>query len=271
MTDYSVLMSVYHKEKAINLSEAINSMLRQTVMTNDFVIVCDGPLNKSLDDVIEDFDKSHPGLFNIVRLEKNGGLANALNKGMKYCKNEIIARMDSDDISEANRMAKQLEALEEQHADIVGSYVVEFNGTLSNKGGKRIVPVEDEDIKAFAKKRNPFNHPSVVFKKSKVEAAGGYPRYDYFEDYALWVTMLSQGDKGYNVGEVLVNMRAGDELYNRRGGLGYVKCIVRFNKYMKELGYITTKQFLTQSAARSIVSIMPNFVRKFLYKKKLRG
>ena len=271
MTDYSVLMSVYHKEKAINLSEAIGSMLRQTIPTNDFVLVCDGPLNESLDQVINEYDKSHPGLFNIVRLPVNGGLANALNEGIKYCKNEIVARMDSDDISEDDRMAKQLDALENNHADIVGSYIVEFSGTLSNRKDKRIVPIEDEDIKAFAQKRNPFNHPSVIFKKSKVEAAGGYPRYDYFEDYALWVTMLSMGAKGYNVAEPLVNMRAGDELYNRRGGISYVKCIFRFNKYMKEIGYINTKQFLTQSLARGIVSVMPNAIRRLLYKKKLRG
>ena len=270
MTDYSVLMSVYKKEKAPFLKEAIESMVKQTVKPSDFVLVCDGPLNESLDKVILDFEKSYPGLFNVIRLEKNGGLAAALNTGIKYCKCDIVARMDSDDVSRFDRMEIELEAMEEQKADIVGSNVNEFVGNVSNVVTKRVLPECDEDIKHFAKKRNPFNHPTVVFKKQLVENIGGYPLYDYFEDYALWVTLLSGGAKGYNVMSELVNMRSDEGMYDRRGGLSYVKCIFNFQKYIRVLGYVGRRESWIQAMARAAVSLAPTSLRKKLYQRHLR-
>ena len=271
MAAYSVLMSVYKKEKPEYLKTAIESMLNQSVATNDFVLVCDGPLTDSLDEVISNFEKTNPGLFNVVRLPENVGLAMALNEGIKHCKNDIVARMDSDDFSKPDRIEKQLKAMEENGADIVGSNIMEFQGEITRLTGERDLPEFHEQIREFAKSRSPFNHPSVVYKKSKVELLGGYKKFDYFEDYYLWITLLQNGCKGYNVQEPLLLMRAGDDLYLRRGGKEYAKCIIAFKKHMLSVGYISRFSFFAQTSARVAVALAPNKFREKIYKRHLRG
>lgn len=278
--DYSVLMSVYFKENPIFLAAAIESILNQTVKTNDFVIVCDGPLNEELDRVIDDYCQRYPVLFNIVRLEKNIGLAKALNAGIEKCRNEIIARMDSDDISVPDRMEKELTIIQETNADIVGSTVQEFSGNMVSVeeimenplsiGTLRVLPQDNDEIVAFAKKRSPFNHPTVMYKKSIVERCGKYEDYPYFEDYNLWATMLRSGAIGHNIREVLVYMRAGAGMYKRRGGMSYVKYIATFKKHLKDTGFINTKQYIIGVTGHAIIGIMPNRMRRFLYSKFLR-
>lgn len=268
--NYSVLMSVYIKEKPEYFKEAVDSMLNQTVKTNDFVIVCDGPLTEGLNKVIADYVTTYSGLFNVYRLEKNMGLAKALNNGILQCKNEIIARMDSDDVSAPTRMEEQLKAMREQQADIVGSNIIEFVGDISNTKNTREVPEEHGDIMRFAKKRSPFNHPSVMYRKTAVVQAGFYEDYRYFEDYNLWVTMLHQGFKGYNIQKNLVYMRAGEDMYKRRGGISYVGCIYRFNRHLRQMGFINMPSFLSGVIIRTVVSLIPNGVRSRLYKKILR-
>lgn len=270
MENYSVLMSVYIKEKPEYFKEAVDSILDQTVKTNDFVIVCDGPLTEGLNKVIADYVTTYSGLFNVYRLEKNMGLAKALNNGILQCKNEIIARMDSDDVSAPTRMEEQLKAMREQQADIVGSNIIEFVGNISNTKNTRKVPKKHEDIVRFAKKRSPFNHPSVMYRKTAVVQAGFYEDYRYFEDYNLWVTMLYQGFKGYNIQKNLVYMRAGEDMYKRRGGISYVGCIYRFNRHLRQMGFISMPSFLSGVIIRTVVSLIPNGVRSRLYKKILR-
>lgn len=270
MTPYSVLMSVYNKENSKYFRESIESMLSQTVITDDFVIVCDGPLTKELNDVIEDFTRNSPNLFNIIRLDKNNGLGIALNEGLKYCKNEFVARMDSDDISLRDRCKKQLEVMEEEQVDIVSGTISEFVDDISNVKASRVLPETGEDIIRFSKKRNPFNHPAVMFKKSKAESVGGFKHFPYFEDYYLWVRMLEQGSIGYNIQDTILYMRAGEDMYARRGGLKYVKCIWRFRWQLKKMGYTNWMQFIISTIPHVIVGIMPNGIRKIFYKKILR-
>lgn len=268
--NYSVLMSVYHKEKPEYLRAAIDSVLNQTVQTDDFVIVCDGPLNEGLDNVITEFVTANPGLFNIYRMTENRGLAIALNNGILQCRNEIIARMDSDDICRNDRMEKQLKAMKDNNADIVSSNLIEFDGDISNTTLSRQVPESHNDIINFAKKRTPFNHPAVMYKKSAVVDSGFYEDYRFFEDYNLWVAMLMKGYKGYNVQENLLYMRAGQDMYKRRGGFGYIKCIFRFNNHLRRIGFISFGAFLKGVIGRTVVSIIPNGLRKAIYSKALR-
>lgn len=271
MTDnYSVLMSVYYKEEPEYLKEAIDSILNQTVKTDDFVIVCDGPLTEGLDKVIADYVKTYSGLFTVYRLSRNIGLAKALNNGILQCKNELIARMDSDDISAPDRIEKQIAAINEKKADIVGGNIIEFVGNINNTGNSRIVPEKNEDIITFAKKRSPFNHPTIMYKKSAVIAAGFYEDYRFFEDYNLWATMLNMGYKGYNIQENLLYMRGGEEMYKRRGGFSYVGCIYRFKKHLKKIGFIGEKDFLVGVLGHAVVSIIPNGIREKIYSKLLR-
>ena len=270
MENYSVLMSVYYKEQAENLREAIDSILNQTVKTNEFIIVKDGPLTEKLDNTIKEYVEEYPGVFKIVTLKKNMGLAKALNKGIEQCSNEIIARMDSDDISMPDRMERQLEAMEANRADILSGTIVEFDESVDKPTAKRELPEKNEQIIEFAKKRSPFNHPAVMFKKSAVLAVGGYQHFPYFEDYYLWVRMLQNGAKAMNLAQPLLLMRAGQAMYSRRGGLKYLKCVYRFRKYLWKCKFSSFGDFFISVSAQTAVCLLPNRVRIFVYHKFLR-
>ena len=268
---YSVLMSVYRKEKAEYLKQAMDSIWSQTIPTDDFVLVCDGPLNAELDTVIENMQAAHPGTLNVVRLEKNRGLGNALNIGIKECKHELVARMDSDDISRADRCERQLKVFQ-THPDVsvVSGIVEEFTLDTDQIEARRVLPETQDQILAFAKKRNPFNHPCVMYKKSAVEAAGGYQDFYLLEDYYLWIRMLQKGSTGYNLQEPLLWMRAGSDMYKRRAGWKYAKSQKALFKYMKDSGFISEGQYMKSTITRTASSLMPNGLREFAYKKVLR-
>lgn len=268
---YSVLMSVYHKENTEYLRTAMDSIWNQTIPTDDFVLVCDGPLNERLDAVIEKMEKEHPDTLHVVRLEKNGGLGNALNEGIKHCKHDLVARMDSDDFSRLDRCERQLKVFEE-HPDIsvVSGIVEEFTASTSEIEARRVPPEKQEEIISFAKKRNPFNHPCVMYKKSAVEAAGGYQDFYLLEDYYLWIRMLQKGSQGYNLQEPLLWMRAGSDMYKRRAGWKYAKSQKALFKYMKDSGFISGPQYVQSVAVRTASSFTPNWLREFMFKTVMR-
>jgi len=268
---YSVLMSVYHKENAEYLRTAMDSIWNQTIRTDDFVLVCDGPLNDELDAVIEAMRAAHPDTLHVVRLEKNGGLGNALNMGIKHCKHELVARMDSDDISRPDRCERQLKMFQE-HPDIsvVSGIVEEFTTSTSEIEARRVPPETQNEIVQFAKKRNPFNHPCVMYKKSAVEAAGGYQDFYLLEDYYLWIRMLQKRITGYNLQEPLLWMRAGSDMYKRRAGWKYAMSQKALFKYMKDNGFIGGSQYMKSVAVRTASSITPNWLREFMFKTVMR-
>lgn len=268
--NYSVLMSVYEKEKAEFLKQSIDSILGQTICPSDFVLVCDGPLTAELYEVIERVKKEHPGLFQIIRLPENRGLGEALKEGLLRCKNEFVARMDSDDVSVKNRCELQLAAMEKEQADVVGGWVEEFETEPTEPGKIRRVPEHGEEIAQYAKRRNPFNHPTVMFRREAVIKAGNYRPCRGFEDYHLWVRMLEAGCKGYNIPAVLVHMRGGNAMYRRRGGFGYLKDMAAFENFMRKSGYIGTLEFAAAVAKRGLVSLVPPGMRRFLYSVFLR-
>ena len=267
---YSVLMSVYWREKAEYLRIAMDSMWNQTVPTDDFILVCDGPLTPELDAVIEEMERSHSQLH-VVRREKNGGLGNALNVGMSHCKNELIARMDSDDISRPNRCERQLRLFREYPAvSIVSGTVEEFSISTDTIEAKRVLPEKQAEIIAFARNRNPFNHPCVMYKKSAVEAAGGYQDFYLLEDYYLWIRMLQKGFVGCNLKEPLLWMRAGSDMYRRRAGWQYAKSQRKLFQYMRDGKMISQGTYYTNVLTRAAASLMPNFMRRSLFKRLLR-
>lgn len=268
---YSVLMSVYHKEKPTYLKQAIESIQAQTLPTDDFVLVCDGPLNDALDVVIAAKQQEMGATLNVVRLDRNGGLGNALNEGIKHCKNELVARMDSDDIAYLNRCEKQT-AIFNTHPEvsICSGIVEEFTTDPSTVDTKRVPPETNAEIIEFAKSRNPFNHPCVMYKKSAVEAAGSYQDFYLLEDYYLWLRMLMAGYQGYNIQEPLLHMRAGSDMYLRRAGWKYAKTQARLFKFMRRQGFIGNGQYIKSCVIRSGSSLAPNWLRKFMFEKILR-
>lgn len=269
--NYSVLMSVYKNEKADFLRSAINSIFEQTVLTNDFVIVCDGPLSEELDAVISEAQDAHKDVLHIIRLEKNMGLGRALNIGIKECKNELVARMDSDDISRPDRCEKQISVFNENaEISVCSGTVEEFAFFTDNIEVKRVLPENNGDIVEFSRKRNPFNHPCVMYKKSAVEAAGGYQDFYLLEDYYLWIRMLQKGSQGYNLQEPLLWMRAGSDMYKRRAGWKYAKSQKALFKYMKDSGFIGGLQYMKSVAVRTASSLTPNWLREFMFKTVMR-
>lgn len=269
--EYSVLMSVYVKEKPEYLRQSMESIWNQTVPTNDFVLVCDGPLNAELDAVIEEMQEKFAERLNVVRLEKNGGLGNALNMGIKYCKNELVARMDSDDIAYPNRCERQLKIfVEKPEVSICSGIVEEFSVNSEIVEARRVPPETQEEIIEFAKSRNPFNHPCVMYKKSAVEAVGSYQDFYLLEDYYLWLRMLFVGYEGYNIQEPLLHMRAGSEMYKRRAGWKYAQTQRKLLKFMNDQGFIENGQYIKNSVIRSGSSLAPNWLRKFMFEKVLR-
>jgi len=269
---YSVLMSVYYKEKPEHLRQSMNSILNQSVPTDDFVLVCDGPLTEELDAVIESMHREYPDILHIVRLEKNGGLGNALNTGIKYCKNNIVARMDSDDIARPDRCERQLTVFE-QNSDIgmVSGIVEEFTTDPNKIDTRRVPPEKHEDILKFAKKRNPFNHPCIMYKKDEVEKAGGYQEIFLLEDYFLWIRMLLNGTRGYNLQEPLLWMRAGEGMYRRRSGWKYACAQMKLFFFMKAKGVIGKKECLLSCTVRIGSSLAPNWLRQKMFAWKLRN
>lgn len=263
---YSVLMSVYYREKPEFLRESMKSILCQTVPTNDFVLVCDGPLSAELDGVIRQAQEEFSSVLQVIRLEKNGGLGKALNIGLRYCKNELVARMDSDDIAYPDRCEKQLRIFEEySEISICSGAVEEFSSTIEIVEARRVPPETHEEIFRFAKRRNPFNHPCVMYKKSAVEVVGSYQDFYLLEDYYLWIRMLLRGYKGYNIQEPILHMRAGSEMYKRRSGAKYAKSQRMLFRYMYEQGYITAKEYCWSCIVRSCSSIAPNWLRRGMY------
>ena len=269
--NYSVLMSVYYKENSEYLKQAIESIQAQTFPTDDFVLVCDGPLNQELDSVIKKKQQEMKNILNVVRLKKNAGLGNALNKGIQQCKNELVARMDSDDISYPDRCEKQLMVFNTYPEISVCSGIVEEFATNPKVVESRRVPPETHaEIREFAKVRNPFNHPCVMYKKPDVEAVGSYKDFYLLEDYYLWVRMIMAGYQGYNLQEPLLHMRAGTDMYIRRGGLKYAKTQEKLFRFMKNNGFISKGQYIKNCVIRGESSLAPNWLRKFVFEKVLR-
>lgn len=270
---YSVLMSVYHKEKPEYLKQAIESIQAQAFPTDDFVLVCDGPLSEPLDSVIAKKQQEMGTTLNVIRLAKNGGLGNALNEGIKHCKckDELVARMDSDDIAYPDRCEKQINVFNTHpKVSICSGVVEEFTTDPEVVDTRRVPPETHAEIVEFAKKRNPFNHPCVMYKKSAVEAVGSYQDFYLLEDYYLWLRMLMSGYQGYNIQEPLLHMRAGSDMYLRRAGWKYAKTQARLFKFMKKQGFIGVGQYIKSCVIRSGSALAPNWLRKFMFEKVLR-
>lgn len=264
-------MSVYRKENPEYLRQAIESIQAQTLPANDFVLVCDGPLNEPLDSVIAKKQQEMGTTLNVIRLAKNGGLGNALNEGIKHCKNELVARMDSDDIAYPDRCEKQINVFNiHPEVSICSGAVEEFTTNPEIVDTRRVPPETNAEIVEFAKKRNPFNHPCVMYKKSAVEAVGSYQDFYLLEDYYLWLRMLMAGYQGYNIQEPLLHMRAGSDMYLRRAGWKYAKTQAKLFKFMRDSGFIGNGQYIKSCVIRSESALAPNWLRKLVFEKVLR-
>ena len=230
---FSVAISVYKSDNPIYFDRALSSITDlQTIKPDEVVLVVDGPVSKDIDLVIKKYEDKYP-FFNVIRLETNGGLGNALKIAVENAKYDLIARMDSDDVSVNTRFAEQLSFfVNNPDIDIVGGDITEFIDKESNVVGKRSVPKSNYEIREYMKTRCAMNHVSVMYKKASVINAGGYQDWFWNEDYYLWIRMWLNGAKFANTGTVLVNVRVGEEMYQRRGGAKYFNSEKGLQDYM---------------------------------------
>lgn len=268
---YSVLMSVYSKDKPEYLDAAIASMVVQTVPFQDMVIVCDGPLTDGLEEVLENWCWELDGRLTLHRLSENGGLGAALAAGLERCRCDIVARMDADDVSRPDRCRILLEKMVAEELDLVGGAIEEFDREPGDMGSIRAVPLEKKDIDTWLKGRNPFNHMSVVFDRHVVKEAGGYQSFPWMEDYWLWVRMIADGCRCANVSDVVVDVRAGDGMYARRSNTMYLKSQVRFFSELHKLGLIGRFDLAKAIFVRTAATLLPVGIVKYVYNRLLRG
>jgi glycosyltransferase involved in cell wall biosynthesis len=270
MTKFSVLMSIYKKENPQYFRECIRSLLTQTVQPDQIVLVEDGALTEELDAMVEEFRNLCP-VLKVVAYPENRGLGRALADGLLACDYPLVARMDTDDIAFPDRFARQLRAFEENPAlDICGGHVLEFTGSTENILRRKQVPVTHEAIVRYAGRRNPFNHPSVMYKRQAVLDAGNYQDCPGFEDYYLWARMIANGAQTANIDDYILYFRAGEEMYQRRGGWKYMKDAVKARWKIYRLGVSSLPDFAVAAGGQIVVSLMPNRMRGSFYRKMLR-
>lgn len=265
---FSVLLPVYYKEDSTYFRLALESLKNQSLPPSEVVLIKDGPLTKELENVICEFKALLP--FKVLALDKNIGLGEALHLGLLSCSHEYVARMDSDDICVKERFEKQARIfMKNPDLDILGSYLKEFVHHVGDLDVIRRVPLMHEEIYAYTFYRCPFNHPSVMFKKSAVLKAGSYLKMPFFEDYYLWIRMAVAGCRFQNTDEILLNYRIGNNMISRRHGMRYAKHeLAFFNSCYKE-GLITLPQLLRFSA-RFPIRLMPLGMLKKFYEVVLR-
>lgn len=271
MQKCSVVMSVYNGEKSEFLKASLESIFNQTVMPDEVVLVCDGKLKQSLDDVITGFLKDYPQIFRIIKNEKKLGTAGAANLGIKFAKNEIIIKTDSDDINRPDRIEKQLQAFEnDPNLIICSANIQEFDSESRETIAIKKVPTTHEEILKYSKRRNPFNNPVLAYKKSFALKIGGYAGLTRCEDYDFVMRMLMAGAKSRNIDEVLLDYRVNSDNIKRRKNWTNTKSfiLVRYNFWKKK--YCSFLDFAIPTVAQILLFIMPTKITDWVYKKFLR-
>ena len=272
--NFSVLSSVYHQESAAHLDMALGSIFTQTLLPNEVVLIKDGPLNDALESVIMKYSDLYPSIMKVISLEENKGLGNALRIGADACKYDVIARMDTDDIARPERFERQVEFLKEHpDIDVVGANMEEFDETPNDLNRCRVNPETHNEIIGRIRLRNPFNHPTVMMRKTALLEAGNYNSdLLLFEDYALFLRMWLAGAKFYNMQEILLDFRVGSgvETIKRRSGMHYIEKEERFLQYAKKIGAFNKVDVLKYKVLKYPVRIMPRRVVMFVYNRILR-
>lgn len=255
---FSVLMSVYAKERPEWLRDALHSLVEQTLLPDEIVCVKDGPLPDELENALQDFLREQPQRVRIVALPKNVGLGLALRRGMEECRQDIIARMDSDDISLRDRFEVEFGFLSRNpDIDVVSSWVGVFWADANSPTYIRRGPTDHDSISRLARFRFPMNHPASMFRRNAVLSAGGYTDFRGIEDYHLWARLLMNGSRMACIPEVLYMLREGNELVNRRSGFRHARMQFRLHRELKRMGFLTFWQFVRNVMLRYCACLAP--------------
>ena len=269
--NYSVLMSVYVESKPTELNDCLISIIKQSPNPNEIVIVVDGPINKKVQTLLNHYSKNKR--IRLLEFVKNRGLGLALRDGLAVCKNEYVARMDTDDICMDGRFTKQLQYLDTHpNVGVVGGAlkeVYQYKGVDYPK--IRLVSYESSELEKKALYRNPLNHQTVMFRKSTILDVGSYQKMSWFEDYYLWVRVIISGNRIDNIKDTLVRTTLDDNYFRRRGGLRYILRELALAKKFRRIGFHGVFQSIRFLVVRILFRMTPAQIRSLIYMRFLRN
>jgi len=267
---FSVLMSVYAKDRPSWVAQALDSVLDNTAKPAEVVIMVDGPVGQDIRAVLD--KAAQNPLIRVIYHPVNIGRGAALAIAIPQCKHELIALVDADDVSRPDRFAKQLAAFAANAAlAVVGGQVQELEAETLTPLAQRQVPLTNEQIRQYIKTRMPFNNPTIMFKRQAVLDSGNFQAFGLLEDYYMWVRVAAKGYEMLNVPDILVDMRVNLDLYGRRGGYAYFRMNKRLFDKMRELHLLSAWEYYYTLSVRFCVQVlMPNKVRSWFYKRVLR-
>ena len=270
--EFSILLSLYHKENPIALEQCFKSIWQdQTVKPSEIILVLDGHIGDKLKRCVEKWQQVIGSILKVIPLEKNVGLGKALNAGLKHCCNEWVFRMDTDDICKPDRFEKQIQFIKKNPEVVLFSgQILEFNENPSDADILKSVPTEHTDIIKFAQKRSPFNHMTVAYKKSVIDAVGGYQHHLFMEDYNLWLRVIGAGYMVGNHPDILLYARVGNGMHERRKGYEYIKSEKQLLKLKKELKLQDPIRANILFLLRSSFRILPSSLLGKIYNTFLR-
>ncbi|HEX6365883.1 MAG TPA: glycosyltransferase [Agromyces sp.] len=264
---FTLLMPVYGGDDAAHFLKAFtSSVTAQTRRPDEVVLVQDGPVAERLEETITEAIAASPVAVVHHRIERNVGLARALTEGLSLSSHDIVARMDADDISLPERFAKQV-PLVEDGLDLVGTGMFEFLDDVGSIVGQRVPRTEHAEIVRYARFHDPFSHPTVVYRRSAVEHAGGYQPLGLMEDYWLFARMIDTGAVVGNIAEPLVMYRVGSGAYARRGGRAQWRSEVALQRAMRGIGFTTRREFVRNVTIRGLYRFVPERLRRVAYRR----
>jgi glycosyltransferase involved in cell wall biosynthesis len=262
---FTLLLSVWDGDQPDHLLQAFCSAVdEQALRPAQVVIVQDGPVRDELAASLAELQATSPVPVTLVPLEQNQGLGPALDAGMAASQFDVIARMDADDVAMPHRFAVQIPLIAE--ADIVGAGLLEFVGDIDNVVGQRVPPTDPEQIQRYARMHDPFNHPTVIYRRQAVQAAGGYGDLPLMEDYALFARMLQNGARAVNVAEPLVYYRVGATAFKRRGGTDLLRSELRLQREFRRQRFTTPAEYARNVMVRGGYRLIPWWARRAVYK-----
>ena len=270
--NFSVLLSLYHKENPVALEQCFHSIwIDQTIQPAEIVLVLDGPVGEQLSQCVDKWQHTIGETLKVIPLSQNIGLGKALNKGLEHCSNEWIFRMDTDDICKADRFEKQIQFIQ-SNPDVVlfGGQILEFDQEPNDSTVIKSVPTTHAEIKKFAQKRCPFNHMTVAYKKSVITELGGYQHHLFMEDYNLWLRVIGQGYEVANLPDVILYARVGNGMHARRKGVEYIKSEKQLLNLKKELKLQNPIHANMLFLIRSAFRLMPSSLLGIIYNTFLR-
>lgn len=271
MQKYSVLMSLYHQENPEWFVQSMESMVTQTILPDQIVVVLDGPVGDELTEKVNYYKETYSDIVDILALSQNIGLGKALDKGLEICRNDLVARMDTDDISLPERCERELNFFEnDQSLALIGTNIDEFYDTPDNIVSSRVVPSSNEEIKKYIKRRSPFNHPTVMFRKNVVQKVGGYGKLRRKQDLDLFSRIVNSGYKSLNINESLLLFRSNENNFKRRKSWSYVKSYIVAQYTIFKRGHCSFMDLLYVVFGQIVLFVLPMPILKKVSNKYLR-